>query len=285
MKSIIYLFLMLPFFSYSQKKISLEDFIGDSKEKNKKERIGYESNQNEQINYIANIFDDNIFKITHYYGLQKGKDIYGQDGKDYYGFSSGLAFAIDGKLWMQQSILRPWSTDESYQEYAEDYQAASVSLKLSWLKEQEQDNEVTLKSKEYDIRSEQEGAIGYMELDENVESYFDTAIESQSSGALILYNIAEGVIRKEVIFCSPVWEDGKGRVKVLDDYKFDAGIYLHFSGQNAVLSFTAAGIVDGGVIVPISSDLVPEDTSKPKEEKKADSKPKKSKGKLQKIKK
>lgn len=52
--------------------------------------------------------------IRQQYQLKRGEDMYGSDGKSYYGETYTLGVKVPGYLYMQRGVLKPWEGDKNY---------------------------------------------------------------------------------------------------------------------------------------------------------------------------
>jgi len=275
MKNLIILFILFPICVFSQNssidKITKALEEGDAKEtSNSNQRYNDRKNSKENnynlVNNLADAFDHHIYLVTHYYALEKGKKQYGADGENYFGLDNGIAFAIDNTLVVPKRITSPWESDEYYQEHSKDYKAVSYELVLEPIFT---NNEVSnLSYDDFSSNRLDNSEIGYFELRKGFVNSLQKASTSKKDGVLILYKWNENktTLSKEVVFCSPIWdENDNGRVKVLDDHSFDAGLYAIYEfGENANITFKPVGMLVGDKIQVFQKDLIPKEIAEDK---------------------
>lgn len=79
--------------------------------------------------FIINALKPELCIIRQQYQLKRGEDMYGSDGKSYYGETYTLGVKVPGYLYMQRGVLKPWEGDKNYDRVNADGKYESVHFK------------------------------------------------------------------------------------------------------------------------------------------------------------
>lgn len=76
--------------------------------------------------FIIDAIKPELCIIRQQYQLKRGEDMYGSDGKSYYGETYTLGVKVPGYLYMQRGVLKPWEGDKNYDRVNADGKYESV---------------------------------------------------------------------------------------------------------------------------------------------------------------
>lgn len=76
--------------------------------------------------FIIDALKPELCIIRQQYQLKRGEDMYGSDGKSYYGETYTLGVKVPGYLYMQRGVLKPWEGDKNYNRVNADGKYESV---------------------------------------------------------------------------------------------------------------------------------------------------------------
>lgn len=76
--------------------------------------------------FIIDAIKPELCIIRQQYQLKRGEDMYGSDGKSYYGETYTLGVKVPGYLYMQRGVLKPWEGDKNYNRVNADGKYESV---------------------------------------------------------------------------------------------------------------------------------------------------------------
>lgn len=76
--------------------------------------------------FIIDALKPELCIIRQQYQLKRGEDMYGSDGKSYYGETYTLGVKVPGYLYMQRGVLKPWEGDKNYDRVNADGKYESV---------------------------------------------------------------------------------------------------------------------------------------------------------------
>lgn len=79
--------------------------------------------------FIIDALKPELCIIRQQYQLKRGEDMYGSDGKSYYGETYTLGVKVPGYLYMQRGVLKPWEGDKNYDRVNADGKYESVYFK------------------------------------------------------------------------------------------------------------------------------------------------------------
>lgn len=79
--------------------------------------------------FIIDALKPELCIIRQQYQLKRGEDMYGSDGKSYYGETYTLGVKVPGYLYMQRGVLKPWEGDKNYNRVNADGKYESVYFK------------------------------------------------------------------------------------------------------------------------------------------------------------
>lgn len=79
--------------------------------------------------FIIDALKPELCIIRQQYQLKRGEDMYGSDGKPYYGETYTLGVKVPGYLYMQRGVLKPWEGDKNYDRVNADGKYESVYFK------------------------------------------------------------------------------------------------------------------------------------------------------------
>lgn len=79
--------------------------------------------------FIIDAIKPELCIIRQQYQLKRGEDMYGSDGKSYYGETYTLGVKVPGYLYMQRGVLKPWEGDKNYNRVNADGKYESVYFK------------------------------------------------------------------------------------------------------------------------------------------------------------
>lgn len=79
--------------------------------------------------FIIDAIKPELCIIRQQYQLKRGEDMYGSDGKSYYGETYTLGVKVPGYLYMQRGVLKPWEGDKNYDRVNADGKYESVYFK------------------------------------------------------------------------------------------------------------------------------------------------------------
>ncbi len=79
--------------------------------------------------FIIDALKPELCIIRQQYQLKRGEDLYGSDGKSYYGETYTLGVKVPGYLYMQRGVLKPWEGDKNYNRVNADGKYESVYFK------------------------------------------------------------------------------------------------------------------------------------------------------------
>lgn len=193
------------------------------------------------LSKFANAFDQYVYLVNTKYHLVKDGKIYGKDSLDYYGSNIGIAIAVGKELWMDSSLVKPWTNDSDYLKVKNIYDAELSSMSLCSII-----NMSEIETNESGLSVNKFGIGTYKYNSKNLQS-IKVHEGYCPEGMLVLYknNTDEknSTLTKSVHLIKPNYVNGVAELEHSNEKDIIGGFYFSINANLGSISFQLAGIL------------------------------------------